>query len=63
MRMPNYSTEILKYATVSQACDYFKLGRNSLMKYLANTGAVKKFGKSVRIDIPKATEILDLYEA
>ena len=63
MRMPKYSNDIFKYATVPQACDYFKLGRNSLMKYLDNTGAIKRFGKSVRIDIPKATEILDSYEA
>ena len=51
MRKGSYSDTIEKYATVPQACDYYKLGRNTLMNLLDGTGAIKRFGKSVRIGI------------
>lgn len=62
MNKSSFSNKIEKYGTVPQACDYFKLSRNTLMKLLNETGAIKKFGKSVRIDIPLATKVLDSYE-
>lgn len=61
MRKGNYSDTVEKYATIPQACDYYKLGRNTIMTLLEGTGAIKRFGKSVRIDIPTASKILDSY--
>lgn len=61
MRKGSYSDTIEKYATVPQACDYYKLGRNTLMNLLDGTGAIKRFGKAVRIDIPTASKVLDTY--
>ena len=51
MRKGSYSDTIEKY----------KLGRNTLMNLLDGTGAIKRFGKAVRIDIPTASKVLDTY--
>ena len=53
MQKNNFTNEITKLATVSQAQERYKISRYSLMKFAEDHGAVVRFGKSVRIDIEK----------
>ena len=49
------SNEIIKLCTVRQAVDRYKIGRTSLMQLAERENAVRRFGRSVRIDV----EVLD----
>ena len=51
MHKPSYSNEITKLATVKQAIERYKLGRTALVDYATKVGALRKIGRSVRIDI------------
>lgn len=57
MNKPKYSNEITKLATVEQAKDRYKLSRNLIVKIAEEAKALRKIGRSVRIDV----EILDAY--
>ena len=52
MNKPEYSDTITKLATVQQAVERYKLGRTKLMEIAENENAVRRFGRSVRIDVP-----------
>ena len=56
MQKNNFSTELSKLATVPQAIDRYKISRLTLMKYAEQYDALVRFGRSVRIDIPKFDE-------
>lgn len=51
MNRAKYTTPVTKLATVNEARERYRLGRNSLMKIAENNNAVRRFGKNVRIDI------------
>lgn len=59
MQKNNFSTELSKLATVPQAMDRYKVSRMTLMKYAERSGAVVRFGRSVRINIDKFDEGLE----
>ena len=52
MNKPEYSNTITKLATIPQAVERYKLGRTKLMEIAENENAVRRFGRSVRIDVP-----------
>ena len=52
MNKPEYSNTITKLATIPQAVERYKLGRTKLMEIAESENAVRRFGRSVRIDIP-----------
>lgn len=51
MNKANFSNTITKLATVPQAKERYKLGRTMLMKVAEDNDAIRRFGRSVRIDI------------
>lgn len=51
----NFSDDLTKLATIPQAKNRYKLSRNTLMKIAGDANAIRRFGRSVRIDI----EVLD----
>jgi len=55
MYKATYSDTVTKLATVPQAVERYKISRNALMKIAEQEKAVRRFGRSVRIDI----QILD----
>lgn len=59
MQKNNFSTELSKLATVPQAMDRYKISRMTLMKYAKRSGAIVRFGRSVRIDIDKFDSGID----
>lgn len=46
-----YEKDVVKLGTVEEAQERYRLGRNKLMEIAENEGAVRRFGRSVRIDI------------
>ena len=61
MNKASYSNSISKLATVEQAKDRYKLSRNLLMQIAENENAVRRFGRSVRIDIPVMDKAIENY--
>lgn len=61
MNKSNYSKDITKLATVPQAVDRYKLSRNTLMRIAESENAVRRFGRSVRIDIPAMDKAINNY--
>lgn len=51
MQKSTFNELLTKLATVQQARERYKLSRNSLMKIATEAGAIRRFGRSVRIDI------------
>ena len=62
MRKAIYVQAPVKYATVPEAMQRYRLGKNTLMNILRNTSALKRFGRVLRVDIESADKILDSYE-
>lgn len=48
-----------RYADATEACFYFSLGRNSLVKLAKSAGAERKVGKRVLYDLHRIDEYLD----
>lgn len=61
MNKASYSNDISKLATVEQAKERYKLSRNKLMEIAENENAVRRFGRSVRIDIPTMDKGINNY--
>ena len=55
MYKSNFSNEVIKLDTIPQAMERYKISRGTLMKIADNENAIRRFGRSVRIDI----EVLD----
>ena len=51
MHKGKFSNDITKLATAAQAQERYKLSRTTLMRIAENEGAVRRIGRSVRIDI------------
>lgn len=56
MNKAKYSDRVVKLATVPQAMERYKLGRNSIMVLAENNEAIRRFGRSVRIDVEQQDE-------
>jgi hypothetical protein len=61
MNKSNYSNEITKLATVEQAKERYKLSRNTLIKIAEENNAVRRFGRSVRIDVEVFDKAIENY--
>lgn len=61
MNKASYSNDVVKLATIEQARERYKLSRNLLMKIAENEGAVRRIGRSVRIDIPLMDSAINNY--
>lgn len=62
MRKAIYDTnKPVKYCTIPEASERYRLSRFLLLKILGETDAIKHFGKSVRVDVTVADKLLDAY--
>lgn len=61
MNKPEYSNTITKLATIPQAVERYKLGRTKLIEIAEKENAVRRFGRSVRIDIPAMDKAINNY--
>lgn len=62
MNKAKYSDSIVKLATVTQAIERYKLGRNSLMRLATDENAIRHFGRSVRIDVQVLDRAIERYQ-
>ncbi len=46
-----YEKSAVKLGTVKEAQERYRLGRSKLMEIAENEGAVRRFGRSVRVDV------------
>lgn len=51
MKKPQFNETLTKLGTIEQSRQRYKLSRNKLMEYAEKCGAIRRFGRSVRIDI------------
>lgn len=56
-----YKKDIIKLGTVEEAKERYRLGRNKLMEIAENENAIRRFGRSVRIDIPAMDKAINNY--
>mgnify|MGYP001119848421 FL=1 len=61
MNKAKYSDRVVKLATVPQAMERYKLGRNSIMELAKNNEAIRRFGRSVRIDVEVLDKAIEQY--
>lgn len=64
MRKPQYSnknTEKTRYITYEQASERYQLGRSSLIKIANECGAIRKIGRSVRLNLDVMDEAIESY--
>ena len=61
MNKAKYSDIVVKLATVPQAMERYKLGRNSIMVLAENNEAIRRFGRSVRIDVEVLDKAIEQY--
>lgn len=62
MNKAKYSDSIVKLATVTQAIERYKLGRNSLIRLATDEGAIRHFGRAVRIDVQVLDRAIEQYQ-
>lgn len=61
MNQAKYEKNATKLATVDEARERYRLGRNLLMKIAEDNNAIRRFGKAVRIDIPVMDKAISSY--
>lgn len=61
MHKSTFSDEIIKLATVPQAMERYKLSRGTLMKIAENENVIRRFGRSVRIDVEVLDKAIEQY--
>ena len=61
MHKSTFSDEIIKLATVPQAMERYKLSRGTLMKIAENENVIRRFGRSVRIDVEMLDRAIEQY--
>ena len=61
MNKASYSNNATKLATVDEARERYRLGRNLLMKIAEDNNAIRRFGKAVRIDIHVMDKAIENY--
>lgn len=61
MNKAKYSDVVVKLATVPQAMERYKLGRNTIMGLAENNEAIRRFGRAVRIDVEVLDKAIEQY--
>lgn len=61
MHKSTFSDEIIKLATVPQAMERYKLSRGTLMRIAENENVIRRFGRSVRIDVEVLDKAIEQY--
>lgn len=61
MRKARYTDDITKLATIDQAKERYKLSRGKLVNLASQENALRRFGRSVRIDIVKMDKAIENY--
>lgn len=61
MNKAQFSNEITKLCTVQQAVERYKIGRTSLIQLAERENAVRRFGRSVRIDVQVLDKAIEQY--
>lgn len=56
-----YEKNVVKLGTVEEAKERYRLGRNKLMEIAESENAVRRFGRSVRIDISVMDNAINNY--
>lgn len=56
-----YEKGVVKLGTVKEAKERYRLGRNKLMEIAESENAVRRFGRSVRIDISVMDNAINNY--
>lgn len=59
MFKPDFSNEITKFATIDQARERYKLSRTTIMSIATDADAVRRIGRSIRIDVPLMDAAVD----
>lgn len=61
MYKSNFSNEVIKLAIVPQAMERYKISRGTLMKIADSENAIRRFGRSVRIDVKVLDRAIEQY--
>lgn len=61
MNKSKFGNDVTKLATVPQAVERYKLSRNTLMRIADDEKAVRRFGRSVRIDVQIMDKAINNY--
>lgn len=61
MNKAKYSDTVVKLATVPQAMERYKLGRNMIMKLASDNEAIRRFGRAIRIDVETLDRAIEQY--
>ena len=61
MNKAKYEKSVVKLGTVKEAKERYRLGRNKLMEIAENENAIRRFGRSVRIDISVMDKAIEQY--
>lgn len=61
MNKAKYQNDAKKLATVNEARERYRLGRTKLMQIATDNNAVRRFGRSVRIDVPAMDKAIANY--
>lgn len=61
MNKANFSDNVTRLATVPQAKERYKIGRTKLMQIAEDNNAVRRFGRSVRIDVLLMDKAIEKY--
>ena len=61
MKQPKYSDNVVKFATIEQAKERYKLSRGLIMQIANDNDCVRRIGRAVRIDIQKLDKALEDY--
>lgn len=59
MNKAQYSDKEGKLATTKQAVEMYKIGRTKLIEIAKQAGAIRRFGRMIRIDIQKLNEYIE----
>ena len=61
MNKAKFDNTVTRLATVPQAKERYKIGRTKLMQIAEDNGAVRRFGRSVRIDVLVMDKAIENY--
>ena len=59
MRKTIFLTDPVKLATIREAQERYRLGRTSVVKLAQEHGAIRRFGRSLRIDVELLDSVLN----
>ena len=61
MKQPQYSDNVVKLATIEMAKERYKLSRGLLLQIAEENNAVRRIGRTVRVDCEKLDKALENY--